>query len=223
MASTKERIMDAAEKLFAEHGYDGTSLRTLTARAGVNLASVNYHFRSKEELLGCVFRRRLEQLNAERLRLLEELEAGSEGRPVPLRQLIRVLLEPPLRLAATPEAAGFGKLLGRMYSGSGGFPQKIFAGELRAFIERFSAAFARTLPGLPAPERFWRMFFSIGAMAHTLAAQELLRTVSGGMCDPLDVDTAVEMLVTFVEAGLDGPPSGAKRSLSRRRTAERRS
>jgi AcrR family transcriptional regulator len=205
MGSTRERIMDAAERLFAERGYDGTSLRAITAQAGANLASVNYYFNSKEALLGALFSRRLGQLNRERLRMLDELEMQAGGRAVPLPKLVRVLLEPPLRLAADPDAAGFGKLLGRMYSGSGGFPQQVFVDELRQMVERFSAAFRRTLPGLSDAERMWRMFFSIGAMAHTLAAPDLLRLVSGGSCDPLDTDTAVEMLVAFVEAGFTGP------------------
>jgi len=213
MITTKERILDAAERLFAEHGYDGTSLRAITASAGANLASVNYHFKSKEELLTALFRRRLEQLNDERLRLLDKLESEAAGGPVPLASLVRALLEPPLRLAATPGTA-FGKLLGRMYSEPGGFPQKIFVQELRAFAERFSAAFRSTLPELPGQELFWRIFFSIGAMAHTLAAPELLRLVSGGACDPSDTDTAVEMLIAFVQAGLSGPPARPNAAIS---------
>lgn len=68
--TTKERILTAAEELFARHGFDGASLRQLTAAAGVNLAAVNYHFGSKDRLIEEVFRRRLDQLNGHRMTAL---------------------------------------------------------------------------------------------------------------------------------------------------------
>src|SRR5512138_1669857 len=126
MHTTKDRILDAAERLFAERGYDGTSLRAITAAAGANLAAVNYHFRSKESLMRALFSRRLGALNRERLELLRRLEVEAAGAPVPVERLVRVLLEPPLRLGNRHGASGFGLLLGRMYSAPGGFPEKIF-------------------------------------------------------------------------------------------------
>lgn len=76
---TRERILDAAERLFMESGYEGTSMRMITGEAGVNLAAVNYHFGSKEALLREVFRRRLNWLNTERLRALDLLEQQAQG------------------------------------------------------------------------------------------------------------------------------------------------
>ena len=74
-SSTRESILDTAEALFAQQGHDGTSMRQITGAAGVNLASVNYHFGSKESLVQAVLKRRLAVLNSERMRLLDELEA----------------------------------------------------------------------------------------------------------------------------------------------------
>ena len=79
---TRERILDAAERLFMESGYEGTSMRMITGEAGVNLAAVNYHFGSKEALLREVFRRRLNWLNTERLRALDLLEQQAQGAPL---------------------------------------------------------------------------------------------------------------------------------------------
>ncbi len=208
--STKQRILDAAERLFAERGYDGTSLRAITTEAGANLASVNYHFRSKEALLEALFSRRLGTLNRQRLEILDRLEAEAGGRPVRVENLVRALIELPLRLSAADDAAAFGQLLGRMYSAPGGFPQKLMAEELRGFAKRFRAAFRRTLPGISEEELTWRIFFLIGAMAHTMAAPELLRAISGGLCDPSDVETTIQRLLTFVLAGLKAP-SGPSR------------
>ena len=72
--ATKDRILDAAEALFMEHGFEATSLRSITAAAAVNLAAVNYHFGSKEELFQAVLTRRLDPMNQERLDLLTALE-----------------------------------------------------------------------------------------------------------------------------------------------------
>ena len=82
---TKDRILDAAESLFMEHGFEATSLRAITAAAGVNLASVNYHFGSKEVLFQAVLTRRLDPMNQERLDLLTTLERESGNGATALR------------------------------------------------------------------------------------------------------------------------------------------
>ena len=79
--NTKTRLLDTAERLFAHHGIEATSLRTITAEAGVNLAAVNYHFQSKEALMHAVIARRLDPINQRRLAMLDayEAEAGAVG------------------------------------------------------------------------------------------------------------------------------------------------
>src|SRR5512143_118352 len=96
-AETKDRILDAAERLFAEHGFDATSLRMITAEAGVNLAAVNYHFRSKDALIEAVFSRCIRPLNRERLRLLAAVEEASGGAPPRLEDVIRAFVTPVIR------------------------------------------------------------------------------------------------------------------------------
>src|SRR5512134_3507154 len=83
---TRTRILDAAEELFMLHGFEGTSMRHLTSRAGVNLAAVNYHFGSKHALIEAVFRRRLDPMNAARIAELDRLEkSAAAGAPAPER------------------------------------------------------------------------------------------------------------------------------------------
>ena len=72
-AATKERILDTAEALFMEHGFEATGLRSMTTAAGVNLAAVNYHFGTKEELFEAVLTRRLDPMNQERVALLDQM------------------------------------------------------------------------------------------------------------------------------------------------------
>src|SRR5215467_2180302 len=114
MADTKERILDTAEKLFAEHGYGATSLRSIIAGAKVNLAAVHYHFRTKDALLDAVLKRRLEPVNRERLALLDAYEQGAGDGPLRLESVLTALIAPPLGLARNPAFAGFMKLMGRV-------------------------------------------------------------------------------------------------------------
>src|SRR2546425_2393184 len=93
---TRTRILDAAEELFMQHGFEGTSMRLLTTKAGVNLAAVNYHFGSKHALIEAVFRRRLDPLNVARISGLGKLEAGQRASSP--QAVIRAVITPGLRL-----------------------------------------------------------------------------------------------------------------------------
>src|SRR6195256_428085 len=93
---TRTRILDAAEELFMQHGFEGTSMRQLTTKAGVNLAAVNYHFGSKDALIEAVFRRRLDPMNAARIGALEELEGS--GRTLAPEAIIRAFVGVSLRM-----------------------------------------------------------------------------------------------------------------------------
>src|SRR3977135_3171599 len=92
--ATKDRIRDAAESLFIEHGFEATSLRSLTSAASVNLAAVNYHFGSKEELFQAVLTRRLDAMNQERIDLLSKLERDAGDKPVACEKILSAMLIP---------------------------------------------------------------------------------------------------------------------------------
>src|SRR5437660_735631 len=115
---TKDRILDAAESLFLDHGFEATSLRQITAAAGVNLAAVNYHFGSKEELFQAVLTRRLDPMNQERIERLEKLEREASGKPLSCEKILFAMLIPALRLARDERRGGknFLRLVGRAYA-----------------------------------------------------------------------------------------------------------
>ncbi len=211
-ATTRDRLLDAAEALYADRGIDATSLRAITAAADANLAAVHYHFGSKEALTEAVLRRRIEPLNAERLRLLEaaETEAEAGGEPVPVDEIVAALLLPALRLGRETKAGGdrFVRLMGRIYSEPGEYLRNLVVSQFRAVFERFGMALARSLPDLPRAELMWRLQFTIGAMVHTIADPAHVAHISGGLCDPSDVDGVGRQLVKFVAAGLEAPAEG---------------
>lgn len=202
---TKQRILNAAEKLFAEHGLAATSLRAITAEAGVNLASVNYHFRSKEELIRAVYRRRLEPINERRLAMLDTAEREAAPHAAALDKILDALLGPILEAKAADDGGGVVILLGRVYAEPGGIASQMVREQMTEVAERFSRALQRTLPKMPRPELAWRMHFVIGALAHTMVAGKLLEFISGGRCSTDDIESTRRHLIAFALAGLGAP------------------
>lgn len=141
---TKGRILDTAKLLFAERGFDATSVRGVTAEAGVNLAAVNYHFGSKAALLRAVVRRILAPANAERLRALGELEAG--GRRPSAKELIEAFVSPVVGLLDHDGGRGPfpARLLGRVLGAPDGAIRRTVIEEAEEVEGRYQRAFART-------------------------------------------------------------------------------
>ncbi len=195
---TKERILQAAEELFAEHGFSGTSLRQLTSLANVNLAAVNYHFGSKENLIAEVFKRRLDDLGRARLKALEDVLQQHGSRP-PLDALLRAFVYPALTL--TKQGSPFVKVLARAFVE--------YREELRAFLSknygelnrRFFELFSQHLSGLSEQQTFWRIEFMIGALTYTMADFGSPKAL-GALSDEDFWNARAEELVAFAAAGL---------------------
>jgi AcrR family transcriptional regulator len=205
---TRTRILDAAEELFMQHGFEGTSMRLLTGKAGVNLAAVNYHFGSKHALIEAVFRRRLDPMNVARIAELDQLEAASAGRPASPEAIIRAFLAPSLRLVEDAKGGGrnFIRLLGRTYT-EPAKPIRQLIGQMYApIMERYKAALERALPQTPRDELVWRMHFMFGTLAYTLAATDTVQLIAG--CKPedrYDARLLEERLTAFLTGGLQAP------------------
>jgi AcrR family transcriptional regulator len=205
---TRTRILDAAEELFMQHGFEGTSMRQLTARAGVNLAAVNYHFGSKDALIEAVFRRRLDPMNAARLAALERLEHPSA------ESIIRAFIGPSLRLIEDAKGGGrnFIRLLGRTYTEPAKRLRALIGQMYAPTMERYKAALQRELPQMPADELVWRMHFMFGTLAYTLAATDTVQLIAG--CKPedrYDAELLEERLTAFLLAGLMAPLKSSMR------------
>ena len=199
---TKERLLDVAERLFADFGYKATSLRDITSEAGVNLASVNYHFGSKDALLTALLDRRFAPVNRRRLELLEELEASEDG-AVDLQDLVRAFLSPPFELhqGDTEDRRTFLRLVGRIHSETDDV-RAVFITLFEPVISRFTAAFQRALPHLDSDEVTWRLHFLVGSMAHTMMWCESFVSQVTRCPDPSEV---LASLTHFGTAGLAAP------------------
>ena len=210
-ADTKTRILDAAEQLFMEHGFEATSLRSLTTAAGVNLAAVNYHFGSKEELFQSVLTRRLDPMNQERIELLEKLERESAAKPITCERILFAMLIPALRLARDEERGGknFLRLVGRAYADPAPFIRHFLSEQYAEMIGRYKEAFHKALPHLSRQELTWRLHFVMGALSYTLLGADLLKLfeqVTPGNRD--NDELLLQRLAPFLVAGLKAPALG---------------
>ncbi len=191
MAETKDRILDAAEKLIAEQGYAGTSLRQIIAEAGVNLAAVHYHFGSKDELLNAIIRRKVGPVNVRRIALLDRYEAEAGRKPVPVDRVLDAFLRP------MGEAAGshpqFVRLMGRVIAE--GLLPSVLEKNFQDIQARFFGALRRVIPPMSDAEFLARVQFMVGMVAHAMRGLEsdggfetrierLIRFLAGGFCAP---------------------------------------
>lgn len=205
-AGTKSRLLDVAEQLFAEHGIGATSLRSITAEAGANQASIHYHFGSKEELIREVFARRFDPINRERLRLLAEIEAeGAAVRPR-LDKLIEAVIGPVLRLELPDESRRWTlfRLMSKVHSESEEIQEVIF-GQFKDVAGRAMPLLQASLPELSLNVLLWRARFLIGVMTmglHPLPGVEPLEAIQDEAHDP---ELVLAQMIPFLEAGFRAP------------------
>jgi len=209
-SSTKELLLDSAERLFALHGIDGTSLRAITHEAGTNLASVNYHFGSKQGLVKAVFSRRLQPLNRRRLELLDRALQES-NRPVRLRRILHAFVAPVLemrfdRSVGNPE---FVQLMGRTFAESPDQPRRELLEALEQVLSRFLAALSEIDPELSHETLAWRFHFTLGAMAYTIAVGRPVTELfaSHDIAPSSDVQPIIGELVDFLDSAWSGGAS----------------
>ncbi|WP_429073035.1 TetR/AcrR family transcriptional regulator [Aeromonas veronii] len=211
---TKNRILDAAEVLFAERGFADTSLRLITSEADVNLASVNYHFGSKKELIQAVLDRYLSlfmpALDA-RLRVLMEQEQ------LTLLQLFESFVEPLMKLSAVRAngPAIFMQLLGRGYIDSQGHLRRFITAHYGPILQRITQAISKANPALSPADLFWRLHFTLGTVVFTMASADALRDIAlADFGQQLDVEGLVRNVIPYLASGVGAPVESTRLSLA---------
>jgi AcrR family transcriptional regulator len=200
-AATKAAVFNAAERLFALHGFQNVSVRDITAEAGVNLASVNYHFGSKDALLFEIFRRRTSELNRERARMLHEAADRHGGKP-PVREILEAYFAPPLRWAAPDNDRRISvQFIIRARSEGTAEMREAIQNDV-SHLERFANALIAARPNLPREEVYWRLHFCLG-MVHNNRFIEFdrLHHLSGGLTREGDTEALLRRMLDFAEAG----------------------
>ena len=200
-AATKAAVFCAAERLFALHGFQNVSVRDITADAGVNLASVNYHFGSKDALLFEIFRRRTAELNRERARMLHEAAARNGGKP-PVRDILEAYFAPPLRWASPDNDRRISvQFIIRARSEGTADMREVLKNDV-SHLARFADALLAARPGLPKEDVYWRLHFVLGMVHNNRFAEfDRLHHLSGGITREGDVEALLRRMLDFAEAG----------------------
>jgi AcrR family transcriptional regulator len=199
---TRLAILDAAERCFAEGGFDGVSLRTITEVAGVDLALVNYHFGSKENLLREVIARRARIVHDERVRALEVARHEAGTRSPSVEAIVDAFLEQLLRrlISGDPGWRHYASLVSQLDV----FPQ--FTGLAGDVLDptalHFINALRLALPKARPQAVYWGYMFLIVTMVQVMSATGRIERLSGGLCRSDDIKGALRELVPFVSAGL---------------------
>jgi AcrR family transcriptional regulator/transposase len=219
-ADTVERIVEVAERMFAESGYRGVSLRAVMRECNVHAAAVHYHFGSKEALLEEIFARRAGALNAERLRLLNTLlesQRGAAPSPGLLEDILDAFLRPSFGwpdashtdadiAARGEEVRRFTRLRSVLAHEEAALSQRLIERHFNETSKRFVAALRGVLPQLSESALFWRFHFLLGAQFYTLSNPGRVESLSGRPFDPSSLQQALDEMIAFIAAGFRAPP-----------------
>lgn len=201
LSEAKQRLLDAAEALFAERGFELVSVRDVTQQAKANVAAINYHFGTRDGLIGWVVARHLPSINDERLARLENLERkGGTSKTVPVEEILDAFVRP---VAGSVRKSGLSErlscqLLGRIFALQGDELPPALNDQRRGVIERFTRALGKSLPEVALEEWIWRLNLVVGALSHLLIHPEWSDGVGGA--PPLD--STLSRFIRFASAGL---------------------
>ncbi|WP_291687913.1 TetR/AcrR family transcriptional regulator [Bradyrhizobium sp.] len=201
---TRTAILAAAERLYADRGFGDVTLRDIVAAAGVNLAAVNYHFGSKDELIAELFVTRSIATNRERLNELKAAEEKGGGR-ADIDAILRALVGPTLRGCLGPdrERSTAARFMIRASIESVPPIRRIKNREVD-HLRKFVAAMRRSLPDRGEVDLYWGLHFALAMAHHTIRESERLARLSDGKCDLNDVAGIIERIVAVSVMALTG-------------------
>jgi AcrR family transcriptional regulator len=200
--STRKRILDAAEKLFADRGFHGVSVREIAREAEVDVALISYHCGRKTDLFETVFLRRAEMLNQERRAMLAACRADAAPEPPSVEAIIDAFTHPLLNRSARGSAGW--KHYFALVAQVNNSPELAPIGMTKFFdplVQEFIAALREALPGAAEEDIFWSYHFLSGALTLTFAETGRIDKLSGGVCRSSDLDSVHKRLVPYAAAG----------------------
>lgn len=201
---TRKRILDAAEELFAQRGFEGVSVRKIMGQADADVSLAYYHFKSKRDLFNQVMLRRVEYLNEIRLQALEEVEKRHIGEELTVEEIIGAFTSPLLQLLVDDHDkwSHYFQLIAQINNS----PER--GGELMSryfdpLVSRFIEALRKALPDSTPEQLYWSHHFLSGALTLTFAETGRIDNLSGGICKSSDIATINEQMPKFLAAGVE--------------------
>lgn len=199
-ADTKEQLLNVAEQLIAERGYAATTVRAIANQANANLAAVNYHFGSKEDLFRAIFSRIARPIVVDQLVMLDELQQ-KESLPS-VEEILTAFLKPCFQKIVQDESFRTvrAQFMGRCWSEPEPL-QSIASGEFMESRLAFLSILEQVIPDCPRRELNWKLDLVIATLIRVQneagKPHSLLKS-----SQPEDVDYAVRYLVQFLTPGM---------------------
>jgi len=219
--SSREKIMQSAERLFGGRGYDGVSVRDIAGDAQVNSALIGYYFGGKEGLLAEVYTRRCEVLKADRARLLDAYTDG--GRTPTLEEVLDAFITPSLEAAGDGQGGrSFSHLRAILSAENSSLLERLVAQTFDESSKVFVETLCKCLPQLSREDVFWRFHFLLGTIYYTATGPHRIKTLSKGRCDPSDPAATKAQLIPFLAAAFRSPAVPKKRRRTRATTGSKR-
>ncbi|MGI6852149.1 TetR family transcriptional regulator [Mesorhizobium sp. 1B3] len=202
----RDRILTASEILFANQGFDAVSIRTITSVAQVNVASLHYHFGSKEGLLEAIFTAKARPIAEARMQMLRVCKE-EEGRPSLLIQILEAFLRPALNSGQDEKYGGiaFARLRARLAVEPQDFSRRVLSAAFDDSSRAFVDALTRAVPHIPRRELEWRFHFLLGTMVYSMLDNGRIQSITEGACDPRDGEETLRHLIPFLVAGFNAP------------------
>lgn len=200
-AGPKRKLLDAAEQLFAENGFDGVAIRDVTKVVGMNIAAVNYHFGSRDEMIALVMVRYLVPIREGQIMRLDAVEQKWTGKSLPLLEVLEAFVKPisdqfdKSNLSERSYFQLIGRILAKNGDGMSGWIEK----DLHQLTGFFIRAFEKALPGIRSEDLAYRFHFMQGSLIHLLTHHKLLKD---GNEMVLNMETAISRFVRFAVAGM---------------------
>jgi len=196
---THSRILDVAEELFSERGFDRVSIRDITNKARVNLAAINYHFGSKEDLIAAIFEREFVPVNEARIAALEAVQRSDKKNPK-LEDILEAFIRPTVQCSIGNPKGGktFSKLFGRCLSEPSPEIEALLKRQFEPLVARMDAALMKALPHLSRSDIFWCMKFTFGALHHWLLTKDRFLPA---WLEKIEAEEQIKKLISFSAAG----------------------
>lgn len=210
--STSEKILNAAEELFAQNSYDAVSIRQITQKADVKLALAHYHFRSKEALFGAVIKRRIGKLTESRQQLLDYFSQKNKGKPLSVAQLVHAFVTPYLywHNSGGPGWRSYSHIVSTLLGYNLTLLQELFDSAAKVFQQEFR----RTMPNADEASIQWGFDFMVGVMCNTFSEVDRIGGLSDRLCTIENKEEACEYLLAFIVAGLESLAKNNKQDLT---------
>lgn len=200
-ASTRSRILFAAEAEFADHGFDGVSVRQIAMRADVPVALINYHYGSKEGLYRAIFEMRAPMIVDQRIAglRLAEMEPDEDRK---VEMIVKAVLVPNLHMRSAEKNSSYARILAREVSDPKSHNRKVIAEFFDPIAYKVTEALHKAMPDRTVEEIHWGYQAMLGVMVYTMADTGRISRLSGGRCDPEDEMTTSTHLVALMKAAL---------------------